>query len=246
MAIDENNILYTADQQRIFRHDTRTSDGPTLQFQTLSEISHLAVRGTSICVTTLRNGITISDGRELQRTVSESQIDPNPPICCDFAGPDHLICCYKDSKVISWNFKTEENEEFELPKLLTLRKLPPLAISSFILDSLENVAVIYESGISTYVNGALQSHSGLGQKSKFGTMSYAPCFGRDYVIAVVDDCSLLPCRIGGETTTKPLTFHGAADICSVSANNLMICLAEQDDEGYLAAIMPEAFDEQFF
>jgi hypothetical protein len=247
MAIDENNILYAADSQRVFRHDMRTNDSPRIQFQTLSEISDVAVYGPSICAATQRHGISISDGRQLQRMLSETEVNPVPPNICYFSGTDRVICCYEDAKIVSWNFKTEDWTDFEVPQILTARKLLPQAMTAFYKskDKAVIIAVVYESGVSIYSDGAFLEHCSFGQKGRFGTMSHAPCFGDDYVIAVVDGCSLLPCQIGGEAA-KSMDFHGAADICSVSANHLMICIAEGDDEGYLAVIMPESFGDEFY
>jgi hypothetical protein len=138
-----------------------------------------------------------------------------------------------------WDVLTEENHQLEVPPLLKARKLAPLGFAKFS----KVYAVGYESGVSIYRDGKLGEHAAFEQRGRFGPIAYAPCFGEDYVIAVLDESSLLPCRIGaGPGPMK--TLHGSA-INSVSANYLMVCIAEEDEEGYIGAVMPESFGEEF-
>lgn len=244
MAIDDDNVIYVADSQRVFRHDLRTNSDATIQFQTLSEISHIAVKGTSICAATKRSGISLADGRNLQRKITETQINSIPPNLVHFVDDSNLIACYEDAHVSSWNFLSEESNELEIPRMLKNRKLCPLGVSGFTRKGSRYVAVGYESGISVYENGVFQEHNTFEQRGRFGAMARAPCFGDDYMIAVVDDSTLLPCGIS-QGPASPMTLHGA-EIRSVSANYFMVYAADRDDEGYIAAILPEAFGDEFF
>jgi hypothetical protein len=239
MTVADDSILYAADVQRVYRYDTRSSGEPTVQFEAKSEIRDIAVQGTSICAVTRRHGIVVSDGRHLERRISEEKVNSSPPTRCALTDKTSLLCGYDDGGLVMWHALTEENHELEVPTLLMARKLPPLGIASF-----SNVyAVGYESGISIYRDGKLLEHTAFGQRGRFGPMAYAPCFGTDYVIAVLDESSLLPCRIGGGPGPMK-TLHGSA-ISSISANYLMVCIAEDDDEGYIGAVMPESFGEEF-
>jgi hypothetical protein len=240
LVITDESILYTADTQRVFRFDTRESNQATMQFQTLSEISQIAVRGSSICASTARNGVVCSDGRSLRRMISESQENSIPPTLCAFTGDSALLACYGDGKLVAWDFLSEANTELEVPRLVCMRKMAPLGISAF----KDVIAVGYESGVSIYRSGALVEHSAFGQRGRFGPSAYAPCFGNDWLISVLDESSLIPCKVGGDPG-RIMTLHGSI-ITSVSANNLMVFVAEDDDEGYIGAIMPESFGDEFY
>jgi hypothetical protein len=240
LVITDESILYTADTQRVFRFDIRESNQPTLQFQTLSEIQQIAVRNSSICASTVRHGIVCSDGRNLRRMINESQENSIPPTLCAFTSDSSLLACYEDDKVLLWDFLSEVNKELEIPRIIAMRKMPPLGISAF----RDVIAVGYESGVSIYRDGSLSDHSSFGQKGRFGLSTYAPCFGHDWLISVLDESSLIPCRVGGDIG-RIMTLHGSV-ISSISANNLMVFVAEDDDEGYIGAIMPESFGDEFY
>jgi hypothetical protein len=240
IVVTDESILYTADTQRVFRFDIRESNEGVVQFQTLSEIQQIAVRGTSICAATCRHGVVASDGRSLQRMISEKHLNSTPPRLCAFASDAGLVACYEDGKPVLWDFFTEDNQELEVPRLIVMRKMQPLGIAAFG----EVLAVGYESGVSVYRKGALTEHSTFGQKGRFGPIAHAPCFGKDWVIAVLDESSLVPCQIGGDAA-KTVTLHGSI-IQSITANNLMVFVAEDDEEGYIGAVMAESFGDEFY
>ena len=244
MAIDEENILYVADSQRVFRHDTKAKDEPVVQFQTLSEISHIAVNGTSICATTQRHGVSVADGRNIQRMITETQPNSIPPNQVHFIDDGHFVTGYDDANVVIWSFLSEESRTLEVPKMLTNRKLKPLGITSFTRKDTNIIAVGYESGVSVYENDVFKDHMSFEQRGRFGAISLAPCFGQDYLIAVVDDSSLVPCSIS-QGPAEPKVLHGA-EICSVSANHFMLYVADKDEEGYIGVLLPESFGDQFY
>jgi hypothetical protein len=242
LVVLDESVFFTADSQRVFRHDTRTTDGPALQFQTLSEIKDIAVSGNCICAATTRHGISMSDSRTLQRMIAHSKPNSIPPSLISFAG-SQLIACYEDGCVVSWDPITEANTDLEIPRLIANRRLAALGIASLESQNDQTVIVGYESGVSVYQNAQFQEHTSFECKERFGPITNAPCLGPAYFIAVIDQSTLIPCQLGKEPG-KRVTLHGA-DICSVSANYLMVCVADRDDEGYIGAIMSESFGDEF-
>ncbi|OHT15230.1 hypothetical protein TRFO_14252 [Tritrichomonas foetus] len=241
--IDDENIMHTANDFHILRHDHRCKAGPTLQLQTTSEIVDIAVYETSIAAAT-KDGIMISDGRNIQRKITDNKINSIPPAKLHFLNKNSLVSGYEDSTVTIWDFFTEDMKTLDVPLMLKNRKMKPLSITSYTYKKVESIAVGYESGISFYNNREFVEHSHFNQRGHFGAFTSGPCFGTDYIVAVVDDSSVLPCALDKDEFS-PLTIHGV-NISSITANYLMLVAADDDEEGYIAVFMPEVFGDEFF
>lgn len=245
LAIDEDNVIYSANEHNVFRYDKRSPGGPTPQFQSESEILDLAVNGPSIIAATKSNGIVLSDGRNLQRKIDDNKINSIPTSKCSFCSQYSIIAGYDDADIVIWDFQSEAIETLETPRLLKNRKLKPLGIACFTFHQKSNYIVGYESGFSIYNDKKFEEHSSFDQKGKFGKMTHAPCFENDFLAVVIDESSILPLGVTDRRAVTPMTLHGVS-IGSISANHLMIVAADDDDEGYIAMVMPEAFGDEFY
>ena len=241
--VDDENVVYTADSFNVFRHDKRIAKNPTIQFRSQNIITDIAVFETSIAAAT-KDGIIVSDGRNIQKKISETKVSNVHPVKLHFLNKKSLASAYADSSVILWDFYTEEMTQFEVPLMLKNRKMMPLDITSWTQKSHTTIAVGYESGVTLYEDQKLLDHLSFNQRGKFNAFTAGPCFGNDYLIAVVDNCSILPCS-QQNGTANPITLHGV-NISSITANYLMLVAADDDEEGYIAVLMPEAFGSEFF
>lgn len=242
--IDDENILYTADEFHILRHDHRMAKNPTLQIQTQSPIVDISVYETSIAAAT-SDGIIVSDGRNIQRKDKDQpKISKIPPVKLQFLDKNTLLSGYADSSAVLWDFFSEEMTPLEIPLLLKNRKMKPLGLASWTHKKVNTIAIGYESGISFYNDKKFTDHSSFEQKGHFGAFTSGPCFGPDYIIAVIDGSSILPCGME-KGSANPITLHGV-NISSLTSNHLMIVASDDDEEGYIAVLMPEAFGDQFY
>lgn len=240
LAASDSDCLYFADSQRVFRKDIRSKDDAQLIMQTISQISDIAVYDTSILAATERNGLTLTDGRNIQRMLADEQVNPVAPCTVCFSDNRTVLAGYGDSHVVRWDFLTEANVDLNIPGFLTARKLQPMSIVSFGTKTV----VGYESGFSIYEEDQFKEHSTFDQKGRFTAFTEAACFGKEYIVALVGDNVLLPCSLT-EEAVQPMELHGS-EVRYLSANAFMLFTVDGDDEGYIAALMPEAFGDQFY
>ena len=241
--IDDENIIYTGSGFNILRFDTRTSSGPVLQLQTPSEIHDIAVYETSIAAAT-KDGIMISDGRNIQKNIEDHQLRQISPVKLHFMDKNTLVSGYEDASVAIWDFYSEQMKALDIPLMIKNRKMKPLGITSFRHKKTDTIVVGYESGLSFYNNSEFSQHSSFQQRGHFGAFTFGPCFGPDFIVSIVDDSSILPCGVE-RGLVDPITLHGV-NVSSITANYLMLVVSDDDEEGYIAVMMPEAFGDEFF
>lgn len=218
------------------------------------------------------SGIITYDNRNLQRKINETQLNSIPPSALSFFDNNTLLVGYEDSSIGIWNILSEEYKFFDIPLFLHHRKLSPLSILKTLShqsndnyfqylkdhekETNENVGFIvgYQSGFSIYnydghintsklIYGESGEHRSFGQRGKFGKSVLAPCLGDNYIITIVDDSTLLPVLLTDDSSLyKSKDLHGSL-LTSIAANKLFITAIEDDEEGYIAVLLPESFTD---
>lgn len=269
LEADTDNIIYSANQHYVYRHDLRMNSSPTMVLASHNEISKISIKG-SIIATVSGEKIVLNDSRTLSYHISptndeiqnETNLEklkrlsgtsltketPNKhipkPIACSFNQNDSsnvLYVAFDDSSFGSFDVSSENLSLYEIPPMFKRRKMPALGIVNF-----DNTIVVgYESGASIYKDGKFSEHSTFDQRGLFSHITSGRCFDDDYIIMVVDENVILPCSIKDGHTISSKSLHGDT-IVSISSNLMMILVADNNEDGYIGTFMPEMFSHDFF
>jgi len=234
IASDEK-ILYFSDKNRIASYDLRAKQAPVEVFRTVEEITSFSIRNDKLAICNSENGMLVYDTRNMKERLDMKKNDRIPDICC-FNQNNEIIVSYSDLSVCMFKHNSDEIFQLEVSESATIQGIKPMGM--FCIDN--TLIIGYYSGISIYENYNLKQYYQHSLDSTFSSVTAAPCFSESTVAYSTSEGNIYPLCTSSKSPSRPVKLNGV-NINRISANHLMIAVADDQDDGYIGVMMPEDY-----
>lgn len=234
--VADDNIVYSATETTIFKHDIRENGSGNLIFTAPSEISDFSVNDNLLAVATMSNDIILTDKRVLKKQKSSPIL---PPVCNSlcFKNKDKIIAGYIDLSVGEW---TLSSRKFNGYKLNNPGQQVNPAVVHCVACSGNTTAAATQNGLSIFVDGKIIASGQFEHDGAVHCVTFAPCFPGKVTVSGGADGSLMVLDVDNK---KVIDVIGNEEekIQMISANAKFIAVADTSDAGSIGIFTPDDF-----
>lgn len=236
VKVADDNIVYSATEASIFKHDIREKNSGNLIFEAPSEISDFAINDSVIAVATMSNDIILTDKRILKKPQSSPIL---PPVCNSlcFKNKDKIIAGYIDLSVGEW---TLSSKKFQSYKLSNQRQQVNPAVVHCVACQGNTVAAATQNGLSIFVDGKIVASGNFEHEGAVHYITFAPCFPGNVTVSGGADGSLMVLDVE-KMHVIDVIGNEEEKIQMISANQNFVAVADTSDSGSIGIFTPDDF-----